>query len=917
MPDQNPIDELRHSRIRFVVIAACLIAGAALLANLLLLFQEGAWQMLVMVIVEAVTIVIMLIAYRIAFQNKLDSAGILALISVFLGFAAGELVHRGLTIYLMIGGTLLLVLVGNLFFQHRRYEWFAFPIIYLVYFWLVNRFEPLPRYNILNLTTFRSFIAIIIVLAILLGILQFIRVLRFGSVRARLLTVIISMALVPAVLIISLATAFSVQRSILQTQYQLGSIADLKMNQVKAWFDSLETNIRLAVPSIDQVGFTEMLLKEPQESEQEFYQVIYQREKTRYQQVMAQSRVFTEIFLVDLSGKVIVSTDTSHEARIEYGYDYFTMGLNDGGITVPFLYPYTDKLSILIVAPITNTSGEKIAMLAAQANLANLDEIMLERAGLGERGASYLINDNTLQLITQTDIGRGKFGDYIYSLGISRAAEYQMNGQNRYDDPWNTPVIGAYRHLPEKGLSLLSELPEDEALSPVYQNIIFNVLLTIGIVIVAILIALRVANMITRPIADLASTAERISAGDLDLVARIDQSDEIGTLAGAFNRMTAQLRRTLTGLEEQVAERTATLEQRTNYLQASADISRAVASVLDPDQLIRDVVDLIHDRFELYYVGLFLLDNQNEYAVLRAGTGAAGQAMLARQHRIKVGSGMIGWSVANRTSRIAQRAELDASRLANPDLPDTRSEAAVPLVSRGEVIGALTIQSTLQDVFDSATISVFETMADQVAVALDNARLYVQSQQTLESLRSLYGEITVEGWRKLLNENPQLGYRSELGVPLSQELDWSPELVTTYDTGKVAHGKLGNGNHPKEFDRDKQREDAYYLGIPLKVREQIIGVLGCYKSTERGDWSPDEIVFMQEVGQTISVALESARFFNETQLRAENERLIAEVTGQLRQTLDIDTVLTTAVREIQRILGLAEVEIRMSSEVEA
>jgi GAF domain-containing protein len=238
-------------------------------------------------------------------------------------------------------------------------------------------------------------------------------------------------------------------------------------------------------------------------------------------------------------------------------------------------------------------------------------------------------------------------------------------------------------------------------------------------------------------------------------------------------------------------------------------------------------------------------------------------------------------------------------------------------VSRGEVIGALTIQSTKQDVFDAATISVFETMADQVAVALDNARLFVQSQQTLESLRSLYGEITVEGWRKLLNESPELGYRSELGVPLSQDLDWSPELVTTYDTGKVAHGKLDNGNHPKEIDRDKQREDAYYLGIPLKVREQVIGVLGCYKSTERGDWSQDEILFMQEVGQTISVALESARFFNETQLRAENERLIADVTGQLRQTLDIDTVLTTAVREIQRILGLAEVEIRMSSEVEA
>jgi GAF domain-containing protein/HAMP domain-containing protein len=451
----------------------------------------------------------------------------------------------------------------------------------------------------------------------------------------------------------------------------------------------------------------------------------------------------------------------------------------------------------------------------------------------------------------------------------------------------------------------------------VYQNIILNIAITVGTVIVAGLVALGVTGRITRPIANLASTAERISTGDLDLVAKIEQNDEIGALATAFNRMTTQLRKTLSGLEEQVQERTAALEQRTSYLQASAEVSRAVGSVLDPDQLTMDVVDLIRERFNLYYVGLFILDNQSQYAILRAGTGSAGQAMLARQHRIKVGSGMIGWCIANRTSRIAQRAELDASRLANPDLPDTRSEAAIPLVSRGEVIGALTIQSTQLDVFDTATTSVFETMADQVAVALDNARLFVESQQTLESLRTLYGDITIEGWRRLLEENPQFGYRSEVGVPLSHELDWDPELVTTFSTGQIAHGMTGNGSHSQETDIQNKKEDTFYLGIPLKVREHVIGVLGCYKSLEHGDWSQEEISFMQDIGQTVSVALESARFFNETQLRAENERLIADVTGQLRQTLDIDTVLTTAVREIQRILGLAEVEIHMSSETEA
>ncbi|OGO61438.1 MAG: hypothetical protein A2032_03305 [Chloroflexi bacterium RBG_19FT_COMBO_49_13] len=914
MPDHKPIDRQRFIAIRFVVVATCLAAGAALIANLIFFFQVRVWQMLFIVIAESVAIAGALNAYRLAAKNKLDAASIVALLSVFLGFGAGELVHQGLTVTLAIGGTLVLIFVGFIFLPRRISFWLPFPLIYLAYFWAVNRLDLLPRYDIVKLPFFNVFIVIIVVLAVGLAIWQFVRVLRFGSIRSRLLTSMVSLALIPAVLIASLATAFGVQRSIQQTQYQLGSVADLKVNQVETWITSLETNIRLAVPTSDQVGFTEMLLKEPAESELEFFRVIYEREKTRYQQVIDQTRVFTEMFLLDLTGKVIISTDSNHEGRVEFGYDYFDLGLGGGGISVPFLYPYNDKVTMIAVAPIKNAAGEQIAFLAAQANLATLEVIMFERAGLGSQGSAYLVSMNTHQLLTQTTMDPANFGDTLFSPGITMAIEHRGVGEALYDNPWGTPVIGAYRELTDWGMVLLSEQPQSEALSPIYQNIFVNVALTVGFVVVAVIVALWVAARITRPIAELASTAEKISAGNLDLDAKVTQADEVGALAGAFNRMTAQLRKTLAGLEEQVKERTAALEQRTRYLQASGEVGRAVASVLDPDQLIQEVVELIRERFELYYVGLFLVDSQNQYAILRAGTGSAGERMLSRQHRINVGSGMIGWCVANRASRIAQRAELDDSRLANPDLPDTRSEAAIPLISRGEVIGALTIQSTQHDVFDAATISVFETMADQVAVALDNARLFVQSNQALESLREVYGEITLEGWRKLLDENPQLGYRSDVGTSIRQELVWSPELVNTYNAGQPAHGKAGNGSNPQLQASQDEIEDTYYLGIPLKVREHMIGVLGCYKPLSRGDWSEEEISFMQDVGQTISVALESARFYNETQARAESERVVAEVTGQFRQTLDIDTVLTTAVREIQRILNLAEVEIHLSSQ---
>ena len=155
------------------------------------------------------------------------------------------------------------------------------------------------------------------------------------------------------------------------------------------------------------------------------------------------------------------------------------------------------------------------------------------------------------------------------------------------------------------GMVLLVEQPQAIALSPVYRNTIINILLTVGTVAIAVVMALLVTSRITRPIAALASTAEQISQGNLTLEATVEQQDEIGILAGAFNDMTAQLRKTLEGLEDLVRERTAALERRTGYLQTSADISRTVATVLDPDQLIQQVLELTRNRLDLYYVGLF------------------------------------------------------------------------------------------------------------------------------------------------------------------------------------------------------------------------------------------------------------------------------------------------------------------------
>ncbi|MCP4515065.1 MAG: HAMP domain-containing protein, partial [Delftia sp.] len=258
---------------------------------------------------------------------------------------------------------------------------------------------------------------------------------------------------------------------------------------------------------------------------------------------------------------------------------------------------------------------------------------------------------------------------------------------------------------------------------------------------------------VSRPILRLTNVAESIIAGDLQAQAPVESGDEVGRLARTFNEMTEQLRSTLQNLEQ----RTRDIERRSRYLEASANVAQAATSILDTEQLIHDVVELIVDRFELYYVGLFLVDVQGEWAVLQAGTGDAGLAMMARGHRLRVGEGMIGWSIANAQPRVAREAEKDAVRQVMAELPDTRSEAAIPLRSRERVLGALTVQHTIPDAFDPDSLAVLQTMADQLAVTLDNARLLAASQAALEAERRAYGELSREAWVQLSRERQTQG----------------------------------------------------------------------------------------------------------------------------------------------------------------
>ena len=387
-----------------------------------------------------------------------------------------------------------------------------------------------------------------------------------------------------------------------------------------------------------------------------------------------------------------------------------------------------------------------------------------------------------------------------------------------------------------------------------------------------------------------------------------------------------ELQRMRDSLEDKITERTRILEQRTRYLQTAIEVSRATSSILDTQVLIQNAVDRIRDQFELYYVGLFLLDPTGQWAVLQAGTGDAGRAMLSRGHRIRYGQGMIGWCIAHAQPRLSGEVDDDMVRLPAPELPNTRSEAAIPLSSRGCVLGALTVQSNQPDAFGEIEITTFQALADQLAIALDNTRLIAESQQALKETQRAYGQINHSAWTDYLasKKDQHAVYRYGLGdSKTSAELDLARRKVLT--DGNSVQAPMG---------------DQRTLLLPIMVRDQVIGVINFTKGPDgmpihehvdlenhpidplanqtRAEitplfWNNEEVEMLNAIADQLGVALDSARLYAETRQLAERERIVDQVSSEMRASLEIDTVLETAVRELRDALGLAEVEVRLGN----
>ena len=278
------------------------------------------------------------------------------------------------------------------------------------------------------------------------------------------------------------------------------------------------------------------------------------------------------------------------------------------------------------------------------------------------------------------------------------------------------------------------------------------------------------------PIARLTNVVQRAIAGDLSGHVPVESADEVGTLAAAFNTMTTKLQESFASLQHRTDDlNTARIqsENRANHLETISEVSRIVSGEHRLDILLPLITRLVSEKFSYYHAGIFLMDDGGRFAVLHASNSEGGQRMLNRGHKLESGRGIVGTAALTGSPRIALDVGTDAVFFDNPDLPNTRSEVALPLRVRNQVIGVLDVQSTRSGEFTNENISVLGVLADQVAIAIENARLIARNTQALNEVQLLYNQFLQKEWKSLQAKATNIGYLHTLrgGTPLEKPVE--------------------------------------------------------------------------------------------------------------------------------------------------
>lgn len=751
---------------------------------------------------------------------------------------------------------------------------------------------------------------------------------RYGSynLRTKILVAFVFVAFIPLAILGTYNTFASRQFITQQGQANLSDLAQNASDKADTYIQTQLDAIRVEAQQPSIIAYMELPSFERRGSVEESNALRTLNTYVRKDPVFIYSYA-----LLDVSGRNILDTVESQIEREEKGAGYFQTPFSTG---LPFvstaLFTTGDKATVYISAPVRNLSGDIIGILRGEYNMAAFQNLMrsllLSQADQSQQ--LILVDNETFVRVAYTG-QRDLLYKSLYNYGPVDMAVLQSAGRlppGTVDDAIavSDEIVDGIQHLGDNpffyvttsassGRDMGTAVPlrtvKWTAVALQSENILYApareqsravVLISIGLVLLAVIAALIAAQFISAPVLSLTSIANKLATGDLTARATSNTQDEIGELAHTFNHMSEQLSQTLGGLESRVAERTIELEaarrqseSRAHDLEIISDVARVISGEQKLENLLPLITNLVSENFNHYHSGIFLLDTNNQFAILQAANSEGGRRMLARGHRLEVGhTSIVGYVAQSGQPRIALDVGADAVFFNNPDLPATRSEIALPLNARSQTIGVLDVQSVQPGAFTNDDLNTLSILADQIAIAIDNARLFGQSENALAEVQSVYRQYISQEWHGFSRRNQGLGYHQSVsgGNPILVE-EYTPAMRAALEKGEVVTLPPAKDN------------ETSILAIPVKLRGQPIGFINIQTARKSREWSADEVSLVQAVGDRLALSLENARLFEESTRRAELERMSAEISGRIGSSMNLESILQITAQELSQALG--------------
>lgn len=613
--------------------------------------------------------------------------------------------------------------------------------------------------------------------------------------------------------------------------------------------------------------------------------------------------LFTQVWLINADGKVISNLTNFGDPRFDVDINNppdvndspaFRAGQllaenADLNRNVDLVVEEVDNdLSIQLVANVYDITDNFVGMIAVELNNESIILNNIQSSGVNEDIYTFVVTPNNSNLVliqdqkflsrVNLDTQATRSSTEIQEAQFYRSGDHSVIG-------FYTPLFDSLRN----DVLLIVELDEAVVLVDVSSGILStsvpNILLAVFLVFIGVLIINR---LFVRRINIITSTVRAINAGDFRSPFPINASgDEVGRLAETIIELRQQLRSLTTDMDNRMSA-------RARDLQVTQEIGHVATTEDDVNQLMIQVVDLIAERFEsIYHAQIFLIEGN--YAVLKASTGEAGEQLLARGHRLGVGSlSVIGQVTQQNQTIIARDTASSEVHRRNEFLQETRAELAIPMRLGTRVIGALDVQSKLRDAFDEDLVAILETMTSQIAIAIENSRLYEMSRRRLQELDNAARQRVQHNWEDFMYTQRTQQMTSHAGAQVA--FDFSELREKAARDQEIAIGEVTS-------------RDTVPLAIPIVIREQVLGVVEWEIS--ESEFNQNRVLLAEELAARLAVSLDNARLVQTGRQTAENERIINTISAKISGQTDIEQILQTAIQEVGQALRAPQVNINL------